>query len=115
MSDKSLETLITMLADIKREQELLESRKAEIHQKIMEIMPSGDYTGDNGKVKVTTRKTFKADIATQLIDEAKLPKKDLDRLFNKSLNRKMLSALYPDIEQQAMVESAPYIIFQESK
>jgi len=62
------------------------------------------------KVSVSTKRTFKSDVAAQLLERKRLTKKELAALQKPAqLDGAKVKVLYPDVYDKAAVESAPYV------
>lgn len=87
----------------------------ELTRQLTEAIGVGQSISAGGyRVSVATRRTFKSDIAQQLLDKKRVSKKEQANLCRPTtLDGAKVKVMYPEIWEQSVVESDPYLRVSE--
>lgn len=112
----AIEQLVNMLDDIRYEKAQLAEREGILHRKLLELIQPGEAViAERGRVTVSTRKTFNANLAEKLLAESDLSDELKERCLKRVVDRKALAAIAPELEEQAVSESLPFVSYREAR
>lgn len=113
---ENIEQLVEQRQRLVAQKAELEAEIARVSEQIVDDL--GEFQGSQEiagyRVTVTTKSTFKAAVAEQMLAKKRMNKQVRESLYEKKLDAKKVKAMFPDLYADASAKGATYVTVREA-
>ena len=113
-NNTTLDALIKMKASLTEEKTRIDGQIAKVNERLLELLSVGEsYTAPEGRVSVSVKRSFKANLANKIMDQMDIDPKIREAVMTTTIDSAKVKVLLPEVYSAATVESAPFIRLSE--